>query len=326
MYTFRPLLAWSHFCQASTAYRIHLRSTSSTDAPSQDRLEQSLYWSCFKSECEFRVELPLPQTELADLEHPHMFPTPPSPSTEGIQPLTYSEASLAWNNQKQITEEMSWYYYLTELALRRMGNRILNTFYTYPHATWMQISRFIHAAREFEIQLSNWTDNLPAVMQYSENLRSPANELSWCTGNRILEIQAWLYQPFLYFALHKSSSSIPNSIQHQNVTQDDEVLRGLIRAGMDTHLRIIQFRTVQHRHHGLWFDLRAITSSAIFLCGCLISGNILLPEDWEERFESILRQLRFWEVESPDLVRTRGVLEELRDEARLAVATRTAEK
>jgi hypothetical protein len=42
----------------------------------QRRVEQSLYGSCFKSECEFRVELLLPQSEIANFEYPNMFPSP----------------------------------------------------------------------------------------------------------------------------------------------------------------------------------------------------------------------------------------------------------
>jgi len=54
------------------------RHSSSTDRKSR-RLEQSLYWSCFKSECEFRVELPLQQSEISLGEYPDLFPSPPSP-------------------------------------------------------------------------------------------------------------------------------------------------------------------------------------------------------------------------------------------------------
>ena len=309
MYTFRPLLAWNHFCQASTCYRMYLRSAEESHLDSSSgqalnalstrrhRLEQSLYWSCFKSECEFRVELPLSQTEIADVEHPHMFPSPPSPPNEGARPkdFGYDPSSTAWSSRKQATEEMSWYYYLTELALRRMGNRILNTFYHGSHHTWMNIRQFIPAAKEFEIQISAWSANLPSVMQYQDQSAhdaSPANELSWCTGNRLLEIQAWLYQPFVYHAIHNPG---------WRRSQDHLGLRSLVEAGMETQLRIIQMRTVRHRHHGLWFDLRAITTSAIVFCACLFSGNIQLPSDWEQRYDMILRALKFWEGESPDL-------------------------
>lgn len=97
MYTLRPLPSWDHFYQASISYQLHLKTLSgflseswtfprpdihlSGSSRKQRRLEQSLYWSCFKSESEFRIELPLPQSEIAAFEYPNMFPSPPSPAT-----------------------------------------------------------------------------------------------------------------------------------------------------------------------------------------------------------------------------------------------------
>ena len=61
MYTLRPMEAWQNFLQASTTYYIYLqgRMRGGNDdgdgaegrrASRTRRLEQSLYWSCFKSE------------------------------------------------------------------------------------------------------------------------------------------------------------------------------------------------------------------------------------------------------------------------------------
>lgn len=79
MYTLRPLLSWQYFTQASNLYQLYMKRTHGLAAdivqlgqlPIQDemldskqrRLEESMYWSCFKSESEFRVELPLPQVK-----------------------------------------------------------------------------------------------------------------------------------------------------------------------------------------------------------------------------------------------------------------------
>lgn len=56
MYAMRPLEAWQNFVQASTTYYIYLKSRmhkNSLDGQQINRtrrLEQRLYWSCFKSE------------------------------------------------------------------------------------------------------------------------------------------------------------------------------------------------------------------------------------------------------------------------------------
>ena len=97
MYTLRPLLSWQYFTQASNMYQLYIKTTHGLAADisqlgqipihhldildsKRRRLEESMYWSCFKSESEFRVELPLPQTEISNYTHPQMFPSPPSPA------------------------------------------------------------------------------------------------------------------------------------------------------------------------------------------------------------------------------------------------------
>ena len=115
-------------------------------------------------------------------------------------------------------EEESWYYYLTEVALRRIGNRIINTFFTSPRSSWLNIEPYLDIAVEFQAQVSTSYANLPQAMQRYEtnsSIRMPSREsvnglevvfvsreLSWCTENRLLEMRSWLYQPFLYYLVH----------------------------------------------------------------------------------------------------------------------------
>ncbi|KAE8366861.1 hypothetical protein BDV27DRAFT_155495 [Aspergillus caelatus] len=77
MYTIRPLEARFHFHQASSIYAIYLKGQVALQqrreldgqllGSANRRLEQRLYWTCFKWECEIHVELDLPASELATL-------------------------------------------------------------------------------------------------------------------------------------------------------------------------------------------------------------------------------------------------------------------
>ncbi|KFY47065.1 hypothetical protein V494_00199 [Pseudogymnoascus sp. VKM F-4513 (FW-928)] len=324
MYTFAPLQAWNHFCQASTYYQLSFRKISMTEAPrpqgnldgsslTHRRIEQSLYWSCFKSECEIRVELPLPQSGIASIEYPHLFPSPPSHSRNssgrtlhGSEMLsTDPAAGLMHDTDKDLDEERSWYYYLTEVALRRISNRILSTFYRQDHTNWKNIAPLIPIAKEFESQILVWSANLPPAMQYDVNLseEGPSRELSWATTNRLLEMRSWLYQPFLYHAIHADTQTSP--------VRENPVLQSLVEAAMDCHLETVQKRSFRHRHHGIWFDIRAIVSAAFSVIAAAKSGKVTVGEEWGGHIAGIIATLAFWEGESPDLVRTRQVLERL---------------
>lgn len=46
------------------------------------------------------------------------------------------------------------------------------------------------------------------------------------------------------------------------------------------------------------------------------SGNVKVGAEWEGRIRSVIGTLAFWEGEAVDLVKTRGVLEELLEETR----------
>lgn len=186
MYTMRPLLSWQYFTQSSILYQLHMKSTHGLvtdisalgqipvqhddDLPNHKprRLEESMYWSCFKSESEFRVELPLPQSELATYYHPQMFPSPPSPADvekagqsneeqtglAAVNDLDQAEAVSLRQHAKQLcNEEESWYYYLTEIALRRIGNRIINTFFRQDPTAWLDIKPWLSIALEFDVSL-----------------------------------------------------------------------------------------------------------------------------------------------------------------------------
>ena len=394
MYTLRPILSWQYFLHASILYQLYLKTTHGIMPNGSDifqvpihhlnamdrksrRVEQSLYWSCFKSECEFRVELPLPQTEIGTWEYPALFPSPPSPlatdhmQTSVLSPvsarstlagidrglmdhltrfdsqssLNEEERDLRQHAKRLCNEEESWYYYLTEIALRRIGNRIINTFFRLERSAWLNIRPLLRIAQEFEAQVSSWSAHLPPAMLHYETasvIRAPhlnslnestsnfvSRELSWATDNRLLEMQTWLYQPFLYHLIHvgglappgsrnpfhegsppngRSSNPgahqindllnpYPNPTTHhpyhlpttstlptndkvhlpppsqQLDTEDIAVLRSLIASGIECNLKTMDVRTLRHRHHGLWYDLRSTMCASLILLAVVKSGN-----------------------------------------------------
>lgn len=448
MYTLRPVVSWQYFHHASALYQLHLKTTygiseSNIEAfgiPSQHlsatdrnlkRLEQSLYWSCFKSECEFRVELPFPQSELSLGEYPHLFPSPPTPNgaeTNGsrhadssfrrspvgrgepmLNPFGSFDALPRINNEdyglrqhakRLCNEEESWYYYLTEIALRRIGNRIVNTFFRQEPRFWFDIKPLLRMAQEFEAQVSSWSANLPPAMQHYETtsiIRAPhlnsrskgagshvSRELSWAVDNRLVEMQTWLYQPFLYYLIHVgvnlpsstpghysyySPASGPSSrtghisdllnpllagrqtpisnnhrsshVIHDRRGQslDDQelsVLQSLIVSGIECNLKTLEVRSVGHRHHGLWFDLRSLMCASLILLAVVKSGNAAwIPGGVEDlwgtgfgvgrvaepapiggKIGNVLAQFSFWASEAPDLLQYKTTLEELVREIR----------
>ncbi|KAH8694612.1 hypothetical protein BGZ61DRAFT_588540 [Ilyonectria robusta] len=338
MYALRPLEAWHDFVQASTTYYTYLQGRMRSAASHGDgvqvsrtrRLEQRLYWSCFKSECEIRVELSLPESTLAALQYPDLFPSPPveetdpspSPSTTAFDP-SYSDfaSPSSGGSQKRHTESMnesqqhSWYYYLTEIALRRIGNRILNALYKNGNVPGygVPVMEMLEIAADFEKQLGQWQSNLPASVKYSHTnlLIIPSNELAFMVRGRTLEIQSWLYRPFLYYAIHHPSSD------PFRPAMEPFVQKALVYGS--AHIRGLG---VRHRHHGTWYALRTGMAEALSLLAAVKSGVVDMGDGtgeyggmgeggWRETVKQMIEILGYWEAESVDVGRSKVVLEEL---------------
>lgn len=170
MYKLQPLAAWPQFHMASTLCYIYLQCESRrADGTPEDRntldrrLEQSLYWSCYKSECELRVELNLPNSSLPELNYPDTLPTPPMFDAFLTGNVEHSPGGISdqTSPRKRYTSsasEESWFYYLTEITLRRISNGVLSTFYSQDFSSWSEesIPLMVKAAEQFEQQLDEW--------------------------------------------------------------------------------------------------------------------------------------------------------------------------
>ncbi|KAH7155913.1 hypothetical protein EDB81DRAFT_785776 [Dactylonectria macrodidyma] len=312
MYTQRPLSAWSEFHSASRTYHIYLqcqarRPTRPADPArvSKNRqLEQRLYWSCYKSECELRTEIELPNSSLADFHYPDMHPSPPdllSEAPHGDNPLQLGERRPGGRRSlaSYRLHEQSWFYYLTEITLRRLSNRVLNTLYNEDHLSWTDenLPYMVKAVSEFEQQLQQWYEGLPVPIQYDENT-IPAEELPYMVYGRALDIKSWVYRPLLYYLIH----SPPNA-----------PCRALVLPYLDKIFSnckmILLAQSVPHRHHGTWYATRGCAAAALSILGAVRCGTIHVPAGWERDVHAAMANLRYWEDECPGVHRSLEALE-----------------
>ena len=125
------------------------------------------------SPIEIRVELNLLESSISNIKYPDMFPSPPnmesalatevlpSPVSSEIASPSVPEQTCQQPHQDRSYSESqknSWYYYLSEIALRRIGNNVLNTFYTndqYP-GSGMPIRLMVKTVTNFVDQMFQW--------------------------------------------------------------------------------------------------------------------------------------------------------------------------
>ncbi|PVH85961.1 hypothetical protein DL98DRAFT_511047 [Cadophora sp. DSE1049] len=330
MYTLKPLEAWIAFHQAGSTYSLHLKRQAAlqernsgmdidvTDSQSERRLEQRLYWTVLKSECEIRVQLDLPQSNLCKLDYPFLFPSPPSNGSPVQSPASIPSTS---SQRLQHAEEQSWFYYLSEIALRRIENRVLNAFYTEDHQYWLQmdLSVMMSAAEDIEIQMETWYASLPTSIQFDNTVHQASDELRFVTQGRSLLIRGLLYRPFLYYAIHSSQIRTHWDLNTR--------LQVFVQKALTISVACDTGTAITHRHHGTWYSLRESITNALMLLAAHAAGLItvnlqpsLLPQvqgvDDNQRYARTLRicieKLRYWEAEAPpDIALSRRIIEEL---------------
>lgn len=97
--------------------------------PNSKEIIDRLFWTCLKLESELRVELS-PHVSLSGITQvvpPSSFPKIPDPivDSEG----KYSEESLKL--AKKYDDHYSWYYFLTEVAVRKVDNSMFDEMFSY---------------------------------------------------------------------------------------------------------------------------------------------------------------------------------------------------
>lgn len=307
MYSLRPIRAWTSFNRACMTLQLCLRSG---PALAQDKaskgVQRRLFWSCLKSECELRLEIHVPSSGLAKINPSDVFPTPPS----GIQsPRLGAEQLLESNySSDHIDQEQSWYYYLADIAVRKIINRLLNVFYREDALAWlsMPVERMTRIASEIDSQLTQWHSHLPAPVA-SRNADSEHDcnfdELKYYLHARIFEVRERLYRPFLYITISSPRDTIlPNEIV------------SFARNCVGTCVAYCAQERNLHRHHGTWYHTRQLFRMGLLILAAAKSQRVDLPEDWPRAVRNAIAQLTYWENEAADVRKSREILQAILQE------------
>ena len=206
-------------------------------------------------------------------------------------------------------QEQSWFYYLSEISLRRIGNRVINAFYhDLDHDNvWMcmDVAAMISVAEEFMHLLNQWHNGLPPLVRFNEETlhEIPREELPFMLRARMLEIRSWIFRPFLFYAVHHSPADTQQAI-----------LLPWVEQALHNSVLLIETSSLRHRHHGVWYTNRVSANSALTIL-LAAKRNLELPNGWRNAVQLAVETLFYWEAEGPgDMRKARLILEELLDD------------
>ncbi|RSL96483.1 hypothetical protein CEP52_011446 [Fusarium oligoseptatum] len=308
MTTFRIMAAWKEFSQAGSQCVGLLVAGGSLDeegrakspetegmSVGEQQMEESLYWSCLKSELELRTELGLPGSILNDMQYSHLYPSPPGPSQLVTDRMGPESEHL----------EKGWFFYLAEIALRRIMNEALSARYRvgswYYTTSWWATSGvdgFRGHVDEFRAKLNTWQEMLPAVMRFPHDpLENTGDTLRGILRGHFIDILDVLYFPSVQAVVCRDVSEL-----------DPYVLTTAQAALQTAKYRItICEEGFWHRHQGTWLMIRTCSRSTLLLLATAIRAQQisgledLLPDGWRASVARVITLIEYWQDESPDL-------------------------
>lgn len=258
--------------------------------------EQAIYWSAWKSEREVNDDLNLPGFLFSEIDiagYPPFFPTPPSHD---------GEVPSLVNTETETREQMSWYFYLSEISLLRLWRRMAKEVIAYtPDSGQSCISGLAESAAERERQIQDWVQALPENM----STQAPIDEDEICRfvlRGHLINVWEILYWPFVNWA-------IVSGTHHEN----EPLIQKLVTKGLQVHVDRIRVNRpgFLHRHHGTFGMIKSCTRSALVLLAVASvsavgshgghQGYFHLPNGWEAAIKDVIELLEAWEHESADI-------------------------
>ena len=121
-------------CLTASQNVMYLLEKTDLTKVSQLKLEviNRLYWTCLKLECELNVELSpfVPLSGITQVDPPSTFPKiPESPKNDELKSkFNYSDNAIRLS--QYYNDRYSWYYFLTEIAVRKVDNEMFDEIYS----------------------------------------------------------------------------------------------------------------------------------------------------------------------------------------------------
>ncbi|KAF7114223.1 hypothetical protein CNMCM5793_007801 [Aspergillus hiratsukae] len=308
--------AWRYFLQALACcqqFSFLRTGQRSGVTPQSNRIaEQAIYWSAWKSEREIRLDLQAPDFSLSQTElaiYPSFFPTPP----ESHEVIPASNPTATAIDGIAERERLAWYFYLSEISLRRLHFRIASSMLHTPVPSESDIlEELAKATEEHEEQAQEWVTALPAIL----SLQAPPenDDISrFILRGHLLNLYEMMYWPFVDAAINRAGT--------QHTPEWSPLVCSLFQKGLHRHVErtYVNQPGFYHRHHGTVCLIRSCNRSALILLAAAsvvqssfeegLPSPLIMPENWKHAVALALDLNRFWEGESADCRSMRPILE-----------------
>ncbi|TGZ76521.1 hypothetical protein EX30DRAFT_344831 [Ascodesmis nigricans] len=297
-YLVRPLEAWSWVSAAATRLQLIISIGPPDLLPNPDReLCERVYWNAVLFESDLLAEMDLPHSGLVQLEDTVGLPggfetTSPPPSPE-------------------IRDDL--WYFLSEIALRRLLNRVSNLIYS--RGTDTSIPSLAPVVAELEFQLNQWYSSLPLPIRFPHTRTPIPNPVQTVLRLRYYACRTIIFRPYILAVLENEALAA------------DTVVRDNCRKCLDACLRQLEHITEHHAGHlpYLWQGALSMVSQSLLVMAATMCPPLaaILPmeEMMEGVFGRVVEEVERYAQLAPSLRLSAEILREA--EARRQVYLRT---
>lgn len=226
---------------------------------------------------EILAEIPIGAPALIEPAPPDLYPPPPQAIRDTL-------------DEWVVSEECSWYFLLSEMALRRITDQVSEVVANYIDSNVhyhqsSSIGELVPIVAEFERQAETFRDFLPPALKFPDVPELASTEWQQYSRGRYYRVLELMHRPFLFAAIHEPSCS--------------PTIRALAEKGLVNALRYLQHSHISHRHHGTWLHLRNELKEASLLLAASRSSTLKMPEGWDPAISKSLATFNYWTWEFP---------------------------
>ncbi|KAK4548872.1 hypothetical protein LTR36_008645 [Oleoguttula mirabilis] len=257
LYLVRPLEAWNLLCNASMKQQLMLSSPHCIP-PQLKELSERIYWNTLMIESDLLAELDLPHSGIVQYEESMRLP----------RSFPYDAVTAAGNGDELPGNDDLWYF-LAEIALRRLLNRVSHLIYAHKRSASLSIASLEPIVAELDYQLAQWYEGLPAPVKFPRERLPARDQIQTVLRLRYFACRTIIFRPYIQAVL------ADESVAHEPGVQD------ACRKCLEACIRQLEYVSAHHEGHlpYLWQGALSIMSQTLLLMGATLSPTLaqLLP-------------------------------------------------
>ena len=242
-YLVRPLEAWTLLSSTSTKLQLLLSAPGRVPA-AQRELSERVYWNALLFESDLLAEMDLPHSGIVQYEESVGLPG-------GFEP----------EDEESVGRDDLWYF-LAEIALRRLLNRVSQLIYSKDSMASTQSLEPVVA--ELDYQLTQWYDSLPLPLQFPYSRSMLNDPVQTVLRLRYFACKTIIYRPYILAVLDNEQAAMDPSVREN------------CRKCLEASVRQLEHITAQYvTHPSLQDNLSCMVSniSTATPGTCLTSGK-----------------------------------------------------